>query len=76
MAGRYGDLNYGRLTKSGVAFGALLFAIGLGGELVGRLLLGGVSPFEDTLFVTFEFLGPVVAILAVLVFGIAMPLTE
>lgn len=76
MTGRYGDLNYGRLTKGGVAVGALLFLLGFGGELLGRTVFGGVSPLEDSLFVAFEFLGPSIALGAVLVFGVALPLTE
>lgn len=75
-SGRYGELNYSRLTKSGVAIGAGLFVLGVLGELLGRTVLGGVSSFEDSIFVAFEFLGPAIAIAAVLVFGIAMPLTE
>lgn len=76
MDGRYGDLNYGRVTKGGVAVGLALFVIGLAGEFVGRALLGGVSPVQDSFLVAFEFIGPLVALGAVLVFGIALPLTE
>ncbi|MEF8779684.1 MAG: hypothetical protein V5A46_03260 [Haloferacaceae archaeon] len=76
MAGRYGELNYGRLVKGGVAVGAALFLLGVAGELIGRTMLGGISEFQDTLFVALEFLGPTLALGAVLVFGVAMPLTE
>lgn len=75
-SGRYGELNYSRLTKGGVALGAALFALGVLGELLGRTVFGGVSSLEDSVLVAFEFLGPAIAIAAVLVFGIAMPLTE
>lgn len=76
MAGRYGELDYGRLVKGGVAVGAVLFLLGVAGELIGRTMLGGVSELQDSLFVAFEFLGPTLALGAVLVFGVAMPLTE
>ena len=75
MAGRYGEMDYGSLTKGGVAFGAVLFAIGA----IVEVTLGGsgvLSPTPDTALLTMEFLGPVVALLSVVVFGIAMPLTE
>ncbi|QHS17764.1 hypothetical protein GWK26_11750 [haloarchaeon 3A1-DGR] len=75
MAGRYGEMDYGSLTKGGVAVGAVLFAVGAVAELtVGAG--GGISPTLDAAFLTMEFFGPLIALLSVLVFGIAMPLTE
>lgn len=75
MAGRYGEMDYGSLTKGGVAVGAALFALGAIAEVtVGAS--GSLSPTLDTALLTMEFLGPIVALLSVVVFGIVMPLTE
>lgn len=75
MAGRYGEMDYGSLTKGGVAVGAVLFAVGAIAEVT-MGARGALSPTLDAALLTMEFLGPVVALLSVVVFGIAMPLTE
>lgn len=75
MAGRYGDLKYGRLTKTGVLFGAVLFAVGALSEY-GLQTLGGVPSTLESVFLGMEFLGPSLALLSVILFGIVLPLTE
>jgi len=75
MAGRYGDLEYGRLTKTGVVAGAALFVAGALAEY-GLQATGNVTPTLESVFLSMEFLGPAVALLSVILFGVALPLTE
>lgn len=75
MAGRYGDLEYGRLTKTGVVAGAVLFAAGALAEY-GLQATGGITPTLESVFLGMEFLGPLLALLSVILFGVALPLTE
>jgi hypothetical protein len=76
MPGRYGDLDYARLTKLGLATGLLLFAVGATGELAGHALYGTLPAWEDTLLFDLEVLGILVTLLSPFVFGVFMPLTE
>lgn len=76
MAGRYGDLDYSKTVKNGVLLGGLLVVLGFLGEEAGHLLYGDVTGGLNTLFTTMEFGGIVIALIAVFVFGIALPLTE
>lgn len=74
--GRYGNLDYPRLTKLGFLLGVTMFAVGAGGELVGTSLYGSLPAWETTLFVDLEALGIIVGLLSPFIFGIALPLTE
>jgi|AntRauMinimDraft_4_1070384.scaffolds.fasta_scaffold00162_34 hypothetical protein len=76
MAGRYGDLDYSKTVKNGVLGGGLLVMLGFLGEEAGHLLYGDLTGALNTLFTTMEFGGIVIAMIAVFVFGIALPLTE
>jgi len=76
MAGRYGDLDYSQTVKRGVAIGGLLVVGGFLGEEAGHLLYGDLTGTLNTLFTSMEFGGIIVAMIAVFVFGIALPLTE
>ncbi len=76
MAGRYGDLDYAQHVKNGVILGGLLLVGGFLGESVGHLLAVDVTGTLDTVFTAMEFGGIAIAIVAVFVFGIALPLTE
>lgn len=67
--------DYARLTKLGVLAGVALFLIGLISEY-GLRAVDAMTGTLDSVFITMEFAGPVVALLSVLVFGIALPLTE
>jgi len=70
------SLNYGQITKQGFLLGLVLFGIGVGGEVVGRSLFGGLPTWEATLLVFFEGGGILLCLLVPLVFGIVLPLTE
>jgi len=72
---RGSEYDYPRLTKLGVAGGTALFAVGMLAEWLLRTT-GALTPTLNDVFLTMEFLGPLVAVLSVFVFGIAMPLTE
>lgn len=74
--GRYGDLDYGRLTKYGFALGVVLFAPGAAGSAVGPAVAGSFPGWERTLLVDSEVVGILVAFVSVFGFGIVLPLTE
>jgi hypothetical protein len=76
MPGRYGDIDYPRVTKLGVLAGATLFALGLLGEVVGSALFGPLPAWEHALFFDMEALGIVLVLVVPFVFGVALPLTE
>jgi hypothetical protein len=74
--GRSETLDYPRLTKLSFAFGVGLFAVGALGGVVGSAVFGSLPGWEQTLFFDAEVLGLIIALVAPLVFGIVMPLTE
>jgi hypothetical protein len=74
--GRYGNLDYPKLTKLGVALGVTLFAAGAGIELAVHSLHYTLPAWEDTLFTDMEILGTLVFLLSPFVFGVVLPLTE
>jgi len=76
MPGRYGDLNYGRLTKRSVLLGVSLVLIGALGELLVNAVGISIPGWEATLLLGIEELGVLITLLAPFVFGIALPLTE
>jgi hypothetical protein len=76
MPGRYGDIDYPRVTKLGMLAGSTLFAIGMLGELVGSALFGPLPAWEHTLFFDLEVIGVLLLLFVPFVFGIALPLTE
>lgn len=73
---RYGDLDYGWLTKYGFGLGVALFVLGALGAVVGPALFGPLPGWEETLFTDSEIAGIVIAFLSVMLFGIVLPLTE
>lgn len=75
MARRYGNTDYGRMTKGGALLGGGLFAVGALAEY-GLHATGSATETLDTVFLTMEFLGPLIALVSVIVFGVVMPLTE
>lgn len=75
MPGSYGDADYGRMTKGGALLGALLFAVGALAEY-GLHATGGATETLDAVFLTMEFLGPLIAVVSVVVFGVVLPLSE
>ncbi|WP_158058763.1 DUF7860 family protein [Halorussus halophilus] len=74
--GRYGDLDYERVTKLGFLLSLALFAVGAGGELTAATMHWTLPAWEHTLLVDMEILGVVGALFTPLVFGIILPLTE
>lgn len=76
MPGRYGNVNYTRLTKRAFLTGVSLFLLGAIGQLL--IHMGGLSvpSWESTLLVDAEILGVVIMLLSPFVFGIVLPLTE
>lgn len=76
MTGRYGNMDYPYLAKTGFLVGVAMFVLGGGGELVGHSLYQSLPAWEDTLFFGLEAGGLLVLFLAPLVFGIILPLTE
>ncbi|QSG07301.1 hypothetical protein [Halapricum desulfuricans] len=74
--GRYGDLDYSKLTRRGFALGVGLLVVGLLGEALGPAVVGSMPAWGHTLFLDLEILGIVVGLFAPLTFGIALPLTE
>jgi hypothetical protein len=76
MTGRYGDIDYPRVTKLGTLAGVALVAAGALGELVGPALFGPLPAWEHTLFFDLEVLGVVLLVFVPFVFGVALPLTE
>ena len=74
--GRYGSLDYARLTKYGFLLGVGLLVIGVAGEFAGHALLGQMPAWEAALFFDLEVAGTAIMLLVPFVFGIALPLTE
>jgi hypothetical protein len=76
MAGRYGELDYSTAVKNGVLIGGVLILIGFLGESAGHLIFGDLTGTLNTAFTAMEFGGVIVAMIAVFIFGVALPLTE
>ncbi|UPM43570.1 DUF7860 family protein [Halocatena salina] len=74
--GRYGDLDYGLLTKTGFLLGIGLFALGAGGGAIGHSLYGTLPAWETTLFTYAEVVGILLGLFSPFLFGIFLPLTE
>lgn len=74
--GRSETLDYPRLTKMSFAFGVGLFAVGALGTVIGSAVFGSLPGWEQTLLFDAEVLGLVIALVAPLIFGVVMPLTE
>lgn len=74
--GRYGNLNYSKLTKQVFLLGVVLFAVGGLGEVGGHAVFGTLPDWENTLLFDIEVLGLIIGFLSPFVFGIILPLTE
>ena len=74
--GRYGNIDYPTVTKRSFLLGASLFIIGILGELVGHAFFAPLPAWEQTLLVTIVGSGILVALIAPIVFGVILPLTE
>ncbi|GGJ09929.1 hypothetical protein GCM10008995_19830 [Halobellus salinus] len=76
MAGRYGDIDYAKLTKTSVLLGVSLVMGGFLGDVALGVSTVHAPGWIDTVLVDAEFLGILVVLLAVFIFGILLPLTE
>jgi len=56
--------------------GGMLLVLGILGEEAGHLLYGDLTGTVNTLLTTMEFGGVIIGMIAIFVFGIALPLTE
>lgn len=74
--GRYGNIEYERLTKLGFLLSLAIFAVGAGGELTAAAMHMSLPAWENTLLVDLEIIGVIGALFTPLVFGIILPLTE
>jgi hypothetical protein len=74
--GRYGNLNYPKLTRQAFFVGVALFAIGALGEFAGHAVFGTLPAWENTLLFDIEVLGVLIGLFAPIIFGIVLPLTE
>ncbi|WP_266074983.1 DUF7860 family protein [Haladaptatus caseinilyticus] len=74
--GRYGKLDYPKLTKAGFLLGVALIAIGALGEIAGPALFGPLPAWENMLLTDLEIVGILLGLLSPFVFGILLPLTE
>ena len=74
--GRYGDLDYERLTKVGFLVSVAILGIGAGAELLAAGMHWSLPAWENALFVDMEILGVVGMLFSPLVFGVVLPLTE
>ncbi|WP_418280853.1 hypothetical protein [Halorubrum sp. DTA98] len=69
------ELDYSRMTKAGVFIGVALFLVGVVAEY-GLHATGSATETLDAVFLTMELSGPLIAVLSVFVFAIALPLIE
>jgi hypothetical protein len=69
-------IDYSTWTKRSFLFGAGLFALAAITKVVGHAYFGSLPRWEETLLVDAEIIGILVALLAPLLFGIILPLTE
>lgn len=76
MAGRYDSIDYSTYAKGGFLLGLAAFAIAVLGELVIHLGDVQVAAWTGTLLLDAGLAGIVVMLLAPMIFGVVMPLTE
>lgn len=74
--GRYGNIDYPTVTKRAFLLGVGLFLVGAVGEIVGHAVFGPLPGWEQTLLLNAEIVGVLIAVVAPIVFGIVLPLTE
>lgn len=74
--GRYGSLDYPKLTKAGFLFGLTLFLGGALGSVIAGSVLGAVPDWLSTALVDAEAVGLIVGFFSPFIFGILLPLTE
>lgn len=76
MTGRYGTIDYPAYAKGGFLLGLAMFAIAVLSELVIHLGDVQVAAWTATLLLDAGLAGIAVMLLAPIIFGVVMPLTE
>lgn len=76
MTGRYGDLDYPKLTKRSFLLGVSLLVVGEVGDAVLRATTESAPAWEHTVLTWAAIVGVLVALCSPFVFGIVLPLTE
>lgn len=71
-----GSIDHAKRAKQGFLLGAGLFAVGGLGEILGHALYTELPAWEQTLLFNAEVVGVLLALLAPLIFGVVLPLTE
>ena len=74
--GRYGNLDYPKLTRTGFLLGLSLLTVSMGIELAAQGLHYSLPAWEETLLFDIGVLGLLLFLLSPIVFGIVLPLTE
>jgi hydrogenase/urease accessory protein HupE len=70
------SMNHEKLAKGGFLLGAALFAVGALGEILAHYLHAELPGWEQTLLFDMVVFGALIALLAPLLFGVVLPLTE
>jgi hypothetical protein len=76
MAGRYGTIDYSTYAKSGFLLGFAMFAIAAFSEILIHFGNVEVAAWIATVLLDAGLAGIAVMLLAPIVFGVVMPLTE
>jgi len=76
MHGRYGNIDYSRLTKLSFLLGLGMLVVGILGEFGIEKAGMSVPAWEHSLLMAMAAMGILVALLSPFVFGIVLPLTE
>lgn len=74
--GRYGNLDYPKMTKVGFGTGALVFLLAVVGEWAWTTYYGPLPAWEVTLLWDVEVLAILLMVFSPFVFAILLPLTE
>ena len=76
MAGRYGNLDYSAYAKGGFLIGLAMFAVAAIGEVVIHVGNVQIATWIGTVLLDTGLAGILVMLLAPIIFGVIMPLTE
>jgi hypothetical protein len=71
-----GSIDHAKRAKQGFYLGVSLFVVGAVGEIVGHAVYSDMPGWEQALLFDAEVVGVLLALLAPLIFGVVLPLTE